>query len=93
MAKSTKKTRRAVVEDAEPVVDEEDVEEMTAPVVKKAEPVVEKRGPSHFIAILKGASSYNLAGRTFLRGEPVEVPIHHFKMFKQNGWFLVQSLR
>jgi hypothetical protein len=79
MAK-TKKTRRAVA-----AADDENT-----PVREVAE---EKSGPTHFVAILKGARTYNLAGRTFLRGEPVEVPIKHLKMFKQNGWFLVQQPR
>ena len=74
-----KKTRKAVapVEDTEPEVTE----------------VEEKSGPTHFIAILKGAKTYNLAGRTFHQNDPVEVPVAHYKMFKQNGWFITQKPR
>jgi hypothetical protein len=89
MAK-TKKTRKTVV-DLDDFTDST-VDEGEDVVVEKKK-VVEKSGPTHFIAILQKATTYNLAGHVFMRNDPVEVPIAHLKVFKENGWFLVNQLR
>lgn len=92
-----KKTRKTVSESSAPPVDLDDelddelYDESVEEVVSK--PVVVEKKQTHFTAILRNAKTYNLAGRTFIEGEPVEVPIQHLKMFKNNGWFLVQIIR
>jgi len=84
MAKS-KKTRKTVSESSAPVV-----ESTPKPVFSKPKEPVEKK-PSTFTAILKGAATYNLAGRTFIKGVPVDdVPMKHFRLFKENGWFITR---
>ena len=94
----TRKTRKAVeelnvVEEVEEEMEEEMEEEVyTPPPPVKAEPpkVIPKSAPpKEFTAILQDATSLTLAGIKFMKNEPTKVPMAHFKMLKDHGWFRV----
>lgn len=89
MAK-TRKTRKPIEEDTSMDTDEvtkKVVEEPAPPPAKFVPPV--RKEPEEFTAILQEATTLSLAGRTFVKNHPTQVPMEHLKLFKEHGWFRV----